>query len=176
MLNTVHSFDYWIFKSYFDLAIITKRSYSWVVCQESIILQAFNTKKKKTKKTTYKVFFPFKLLHGYFQQSSSMAESTLLQFFYTKQFLTTCWLRPSQPELYLPSLANSPLFYSFFLHSAIGYGTSLLASLGQLSWLCPLPAPCAPAVPFLARFYKKLRTWFYLQLFIKSINEKTYQM
>lgn len=35
----------------------------------------------------------------------------------------------------------------------------LVASVGQLSWFCPLSAPCVPLLPLLAGRHEKLKNW-----------------
>lgn len=45
------------------------------------------------------------------------------------------------------------------LFSLTLYGWNIpLVSWGELSWLCPLPALCAPPASLLARKYKKLKS------------------
>ena len=49
---------------------------------------------------------------------------------------------------------STPLsFMVFFTHGNIVWNIPL-AILGQLSWFCPLPVPCVPSSPSLARQYK----------------------
>ena len=58
------------------------------------------------------------------------------------QLPTTCWPVPSHCPRRVNSPIQIPQFYCSAWHHVVWHIP--LANVGQLSWLCPLPAPCAP--------------------------------
>ena len=61
------------------------------------------------------------------------------------------------PEQQLPLHQPTLLFYTYFTLYHIALSIPL-ASLGQLSWFCHLPALCAPQLPSMVEQYEKLKS------------------
>jgi len=76
-------------------------------------------------------------------------------------------ISPASSHIVAAHPANSPLFFRFF-HCHMVWNTSL-DNLGQLSWFCPLPTPCAPSTLSPAGQYEKLK-WPWLCALLLSNN------